>query len=73
MDFLFEQWSAPFQNEYGYRVQYSNNQFIIAFLKRLAGSMFKFSIRYCTLETISGFDIQIIKSFMGLKETFKET
>ena len=21
----FEQWSAPFQNKYGYRAQYSNN------------------------------------------------
>ena len=29
------------QNEYGYQVQYSNNQSIIAFLKRLAGSIFK--------------------------------
>ena len=29
------------QNEYGYRVQYSNNQSIIAFLKLQVGSMFK--------------------------------
>ena len=29
------------QNEYGYRVQYSNNQSVIAFSERLAGSMFK--------------------------------
>ena len=29
------------QNEYGYRVQYSNNQSIIAFLKRLASFVFK--------------------------------
>ena len=29
------------QNEYGYRVQYSNNQSVITFSERLAGSMFK--------------------------------